>query len=135
MDLPEPELELELELESLPPPAVPGSLSKARPLVHRQAHNSLCAGCSASCRAYHPPALPLLLKTLSANSVFPLTLHGTRVVFLLLEQKSAELTTEAEVFLTLLTKFVSGEAETGEAQPGWMRVFAMEVMRAYVFLL
>jgi hypothetical protein len=38
-----PEPELELELESSPPPAVPGSSSNARPLVRRQAHNSLVA--------------------------------------------------------------------------------------------
>jgi len=38
-----PEPELELELESRAPPAVPGSSSNARPLVHRQAHSSLVA--------------------------------------------------------------------------------------------
>jgi hypothetical protein len=74
----------------------------------------------------------MLLKTLSERSAFPLTLRGTRVVFLLLKQFSAELETEAEVFLTLLIKLVSGEAETGEARPGWMRVLAMEIMRGCV---
>jgi hypothetical protein len=78
---------------------------------------------------------PLLLRTLSERSAFPLTLRGTRVVFLLLKQFSAELTTEAEVFLTLLIKLVSGEADAGETRPGWMRVLAMEIMRGCVFLL
>jgi len=45
---------------------------------------------------------PLLLKTLSKRSGFPLTLRGTRVVFPLLKQFSAELATEAEILLTLL---------------------------------
>ena len=65
-----------------------------------------------------PHLSPLLLKTFSANTAFPLTLRGTRVVFLLPEQKSAELATEPEVFLSLLFKLVSGEAETGETRPG-----------------
>ena len=75
---------------------------------------------------------PLLLKTLSERSAFPLTLRGTRVVFLLLKQFSAELATEAEVFLTLLIKLVSGETEGGESRPSWMRVLAMEIMRGCV---
>ena len=54
----------------------------------------------------------------SANPAFPLMLWGTCVVFLLPEQKSVELVTEPEVFLTLLVKLVSGEAETGETRPG-----------------
>jgi hypothetical protein len=40
---------------------------------------------------------PLLLKTLSEHSAFPLALRGTRVVLLLLKQFSFELKTEAEV--------------------------------------
>ncbi|KAG8951066.1 hypothetical protein FRC00_007450, partial [Tulasnella sp. 408] len=42
-----------------------------------------------------------------------------------------ELETEAEVFLMLLVKIISGEGdgETGSARPGWMRVLAMEIMR------
>ncbi|KAH9955055.1 hypothetical protein BC827DRAFT_1262095 [Russula dissimulans] len=72
---------------------------------------------------------PLLLKTLSFSerASFPLTLCGTRVVFLLLKQLSAELVTEVEVFLTLLIKLVGGETEAGEHRPGWMRVLAMEI--------
>jgi Guanine nucleotide exchange factor in Golgi transport N-terminal len=77
----------------------------------------------------------LLLKTLSERSAFPLTLRGTRVVFLLLKQFSAELPMEAEVFLILLIKLVSGEAEAGENRPGWMRVLAMEIMRGSVLIL
>ncbi|SRR6266702_1670494 len=72
---------------------------------------------------------PLLLKTLSERSTFPLTLRGTRVVFLLLKQFSSELSTEAEVFLMLLIKIVAGEVEAAEARPGWMKVLAMEIMR------
>ena len=75
---------------------------------------------------------PLLLKTLSERSPFPLALRGTRVVFLLLKQFSAELETEAEVFLTLLIKLISGETEAGEPRPAWMRVLAMEIMRGCV---
>jgi len=75
---------------------------------------------------------PLLLKTLSERSSFPLTLRGTRVVFLLLNQFSAKLPTEAEVFLILLIKLVGGEAVPGETRPGWMRVLAMEIMRGSV---
>jgi len=56
-------------------------------------------------------------------------LRGTRVVFLILKQFSAELVTEAEVFLTVLIKLVGGEMEAGEMRPGWMRVLAMEIMR------
>jgi hypothetical protein len=49
----------------------------------------------------------------------------------LLKQFSAELETEAEVFLSLLIKLVSGETEAGEVRRGWMRVLAMamEIMR------
>ena len=72
---------------------------------------------------------PLLLRTLSERSAFPLSLRGTRVVFLLLKQFSSELETEAEVFLTLLIKLISGETEGGEPRPGWMRVLAIEIMR------
>ncbi|KAF8495978.1 hypothetical protein F5888DRAFT_1708057 [Russula emetica] len=43
---------------------------------------------------------PLLLKTLSERSAFPLALRGTRVIFLLLKQSSSELEKEAEVILT-----------------------------------
>ena len=75
---------------------------------------------------------PLLLKTLSERSPFPLALRGTRVVFLLLKQFSSELETEAEVFLTLFIKLISGETEAGEPRPGWMRVLAMEIMRGCV---
>ncbi|KAI0086033.1 guanine nucleotide exchange factor in Golgi transport N-terminal-domain-containing protein [Irpex rosettiformis] len=86
---------------------------------------------------------PLVLKALSDRPSFPLTLRSTRVVFLLLKQFSAELSTEAEVFLMLLIKIVS--ADTAEAatpsqstdtvhaphgiRPQWMRVLAMEIMR------
>ena len=105
------------------------------------AHSILAVLTSLSC-SQHPELLlllqhhlsPLLLKTLSERSSFPLTLRGTRVVFLLLKQFSSELATEAEVFLTLLIKLVSGEAEAGETRPGWMRVLAMEIMRGCVFL-
>ena len=42
---------------------------------------------------------------------------------------------EAEVFLILLIKLVSGETEAGENRPGWMRVLAMEIMRGFVLTL
>lgn len=68
---------------------------------------------------------------MSERPLFPLTLRSTRVVFLLLKQFCRELETEAEVFLMLLVKIISGEAdgETSGARPGWMRVLAMEIMR------
>ncbi|KAI0338792.1 hypothetical protein BDW22DRAFT_1362507 [Trametopsis cervina] len=86
---------------------------------------------------------PLVLKALSDRPSFPLTLRSTRVVFLLLKQFSAELSTEAEVFLVLLIKIVGTESaelatpsQSTEsisthhvARPQWMRVLAMEIMR------
>ncbi|KAI0263538.1 hypothetical protein BC834DRAFT_827343 [Gloeopeniophorella convolvens] len=72
---------------------------------------------------------PLLLKALSERAVFPLTLRGTRVVFILLKQFAPELPTEAEVFLTLLVKFIGGDSDMPDARPGWMRVLALEIMR------
>jgi len=79
---------------------------------------------------------PLVLKTLFERSTFPLTLRGTRIVFLLLKQIPAELSMEAEVFLMLLIliKIVASEVGAAEARPGWMRVLAMEIMRGYAAL-
>jgi Guanine nucleotide exchange factor in Golgi transport N-terminal len=104
------------------------------PLPIRDLYASSCPQ-SLSC-SQHPELLillqhhlfPLLLKTLSERSAFPLALRGTRVVFLLLKQFS-RLETEAEVILTLLIKLIGGETDTGEPRPGWMRVLAMEIMR------
>ncbi len=59
---------------------------------------------------------PLVLKTLFERSTFPLTLRGTRVVFLLLKQFSAELSMEAEVFLMFLIKIVASEVGAAEAR-------------------
>ena len=84
---------------------------------------------------------PLLLKALSDRPNFPLTLRATRVVFLLLKQFSAELKTEAEVFLMLLIKIIGSDSDAGTPaqstdsihlqgnRPQWMRVLAMEIMR------
>ncbi|KAF5376426.1 hypothetical protein D9615_008633 [Tricholomella constricta] len=83
---------------------------------------------------------PLLLRALSDRPIFPLTLRCTRVVFLLLKQFSSELTTESEVFLMLLIKIFSEDADGGSSgqhgdhaphhsRPLWMKVFAMEIMR------
>ena len=110
---------------------VRGAFSHLRPVLKRSSYPQ------------HPELLlllrhhlcPLLLKTLSERSAFPLTLRGTRVVFLLLKQFSAEIETESEVFLSLLIKLVNGETEAGEARPGWMRVLAMEIMRGSVSVL
>ncbi|KAI0268956.1 hypothetical protein BGY98DRAFT_1101365 [Russula aff. rugulosa BPL654] len=74
-------------------------------------------------------SLPLLLKTPSERSAFPLTLHGTCVVFLLLKRFSSEFETEAEVILMLLLELIHDETDAGEPRPGWMRVLAMEIMR------
>ncbi|KAG9008257.1 hypothetical protein FRB94_013617 [Tulasnella sp. JGI-2019a] len=77
---------------------------------------------------------PLLLKSLSDRPLFPLTLRSTRVVYLLLKQFSAELETEAEVFMMFLIRVVSGDVDTsaGEgsgSRPTWMRVLALEILR------
>ncbi len=73
---------------------------------------------------------PLLLKTFSDKPIFPLTLRSTRVVFLLLKQFLDLLETEAEVFLMLFTKVISGDHDSHEApRPLWMRVLAMEITR------
>src|SRR6266699_2430609 len=61
---------------------------------------------------------PLLLKTLSKRSAFPLALHGTRVVSLLLKQFSSELETEAEVIHTLLIRLIIYEIDADEPPPG-----------------
>ncbi|KAJ2924060.1 hypothetical protein H1R20_g13035, partial [Candolleomyces eurysporus] len=79
---------------------------------------------------------------MSDRPIFPLILRCTRVIFLLLKQFSAELSTEAEVFLMLLIRIItedgSGEAGVSEAhfhhhvhgaRPAWMRVISMEIMR------
>ena len=75
----------------------------------------------------------MLLKSLSDKHLFPLTLRSTRVVFLLLKQFLRELETESEVFLSLLTKIISGETDGHEMpRPHWMRVLAMEITRGCV---
>ena len=50
---------------------------------------------------------PLLLKTLSERSAFPLALRGTRIVFVLLKQFSYKLETGANVILILLIKLLT----------------------------
>ncbi|EJD40839.1 hypothetical protein AURDEDRAFT_115706 [Auricularia subglabra TFB-10046 SS5] len=76
---------------------------------------------------------PLLLRCLSERpALFPLALRATRVVFLILKQFTDRLTAESEIFLMLLVKIVSGDAESGsagEARQPWMRVLAMEILR------
>ncbi|KAG5719178.1 MON2 like protein [Termitomyces sp. T112] len=80
---------------------------------------------------------PLLLKALSDRPIFPLTLRCTRVVFLLLKQFSLELTTESEVFLTLLIRIFSDDSDglsdyghgSHYVRPLWMKVLAVEIMR------
>jgi len=81
------------------------------------------------------PHLPAASEHAFRTSAFPLSLRGTHVVFFFLKQFSAELATEAEVFLDLLSKLVSGEAEAGETRTWWMRVLAMEIMRGCVLRL
>ena len=76
-----------------------------------------------------PHLFPLLFKTFSERSAFPLALRGTRVVFLFLKQFSSELETEAEVILRLLVELVIGETDAGEPRPGCMGVIAMEIIR------
>ncbi|KAF8500790.1 hypothetical protein F5888DRAFT_1676338 [Russula emetica] len=72
-----------------------------------------------------PPASRNALRVLRFSACPP----RHRVVFLLLKQFSSKLETEVDVILTLLIKLISGETDTGEPRPGWMRVLAMEIMR------
>jgi hypothetical protein len=73
--------------------------------------------------------LPLLLKTLSGRSAFPLALRNTRVVFILLKQIFSELETEAEVVLTRLIKLIGGETDACEPRPAWAsEVLVIETM-------
>jgi hypothetical protein len=58
---------------------------------------------------------PLVLKTMSECSSFPLMLCSTHVVSLLLKQSFSELSTESEVFLMILIKIFAGEVEGNEA--------------------
>jgi len=65
----------------------------------------------------------------------------------MLKQFSAELETEAEVFLMMLIRIITDEgADVGiseahyhhhvqGARPAWMRVISMEIMRGFVRLL
>ena len=55
-------------------------------------------------------------------------------MFILLKQFSSELATEAEIFLMLLVKIVSGEHDGSGPRPPWMRVLAVEVIRGFVVL-
>ncbi|KAF8500785.1 hypothetical protein F5888DRAFT_1793216 [Russula emetica] len=64
---------------------------------------------------------PLLLKTLSERSAFPLPSSAS--------QFSSELETEAEVILTLLIKLISGETDASEPRPGGGWGCSMEIMR------
>jgi Guanine nucleotide exchange factor in Golgi transport N-terminal len=71
---------------------------------------------------------PLLLKTLSSRSAFPLSLRGTRVAFLLLKQFPSELETEAKPSSHYSSNLLLARLTRGEPRPGWMRVLAMEIM-------
>jgi hypothetical protein len=72
---------------------------------------------------------PLLLKTLSGRSAFPLSLCNTCVVILLLEQFSSELETEPEVIFTLLIKLIGGETDACEPRLAWASEgLMMEIM-------
>jgi hypothetical protein len=59
---------------------------------------------------------PLLLRTLSDRSAFPLALRRAHIVLHSLKQISSELETEATV------KLITGETDAGEPRAGWMRV-------------
>ena len=65
---------------------------------------------------------PLLLRTLSDRSAFPLALRSTHIVFHSLKQISPEFETEATVIRTILIKLITGETDAGEPRSGWMRV-------------
>ena len=71
-------------------------------------------------------SLPLLLKTHSERSAFPLALRGTRVVPLLLKQFSSELETEAEVIPTPLINLIHEETDARHFEPrrsyGWVHL-------------
>ena len=46
----------------------------------------------------------------------------------MLKQFSSKPKTETEVILMLLIKLISGETNSDEPQPRWMRVLVMEIM-------
>ena len=98
---------------------------------------------------------PLLLRTLHEHPTFPVTLRLMRLVYLLLRSFSDQLSPEAEVFFTILTKVAAGDSDalSGETMriahdddepvknsnskgkddkytpPHWLRVIAMEILR------
>ena len=76
--------------------------------------------------------MPLLLKCLSERPFFPFTLRATRVVFIQLKRVSLELVIEAEMFLMLLVKILSGEHDSNGPRSPWMRVLAVEVIIVFV---
>lgn len=81
-------------------------------------------------RVFNLNTTPPAPQTLSELFAFPVALRGTRVIFLLLEQLSSELMTEADVTLTPLIELLIGETDAGKPRPGWMRVLAMKIMHS-----
>ncbi|KAI0261185.1 hypothetical protein BGY98DRAFT_1104516 [Russula aff. rugulosa BPL654] len=65
------------------------------------------------------PLPPAHQNTLRALRLLP-PLRDTHDVFLLLNQFSSQLETEAEFIPTVLTKLINREADAGELGPGWM---------------
>ncbi|KZP00948.1 hypothetical protein CALVIDRAFT_580907 [Calocera viscosa TUFC12733] len=93
-------------------------------------HHSLFRSHSELTTLLQQQLCPFLLKALSDRPHFPLMLRSVRVVFLFLRQFTRDLSAEAEVFLSVLTKSISGENPEGEKErPGWMRVLSAEVLR------
>ena len=71
---------------------------------------------------------PLLIKTRSERPAYRPHFRDTHDVFLLLNQFSSQLETEAEFIPTVPTKLINREADAGELGPGWMWVLTMEIM-------
>ena len=114
-------------------------------------HNSSARGTSLSAHIHTccPPSTAVISKSSRALSLImtpsphcssersafsphaPQHMHH----FSLTQAILAELATDAEMFPTLLIKTRPWRDSACETRPGWMRVFAMEIMRGCVFLL
>ncbi|KAI0272207.1 hypothetical protein BGY98DRAFT_936696 [Russula aff. rugulosa BPL654] len=79
--------------------------------------------------SYYNTASSPVHQTLSERSAYPPPFRDTHVVFLLLQQFSSQLETEADLIPAALIKLINGKADADEPGPGWMWVLAMEIMR------
>ncbi|CEH17922.1 Uncharacterized conserved protein [Ceraceosorus bombacis] len=88
---------------------------------------------------------PLLIRALSEQPDFPVTLRLVRLLFVLLRQFNSELKVEVEILMSILQRLLSqvssagnpaapkdvrrSSAEGQQASPAWLRILAMEAAR------